>query len=213
MSHANSPGETYFRWYYDNNVWKDMHYRGVRTLKTPSDMWNYQEIICSRGIGWVIETGTRHGGSALFFGDLLQNQGAEGDVITIDVSNAELQVRSHAHIRFMVGDSASPEMVKAVTRLLPAERDPLFMILDSDHSMAHVLRELQAWVPVLRRGDYLVVEDTCVNGHPVRPEFGPGPWEAVEAFLAEHPGSLQHDATRENKFGFTAAPRGFFIKT
>ena len=73
-----------------------------------------------------------------------------------------------------------------------------------------IARDLE---PVLRRGDYLVVEDTCVNGHPVRPEFGPGPWEAVEAFLAEHPGSLQHDATRENKFGFTAAPRGFFIKT
>ena len=34
-------------------------------------MWNYQEIFFERDIEWVIETGTRHGGSALFFADLL----------------------------------------------------------------------------------------------------------------------------------------------
>ena len=212
MSNEPSPGEAYFRWYYHNNIWKDLNYRGVRTLKTPSDMWNYQEIICSRGVAWVIETGTRHGGSALFFADLLQNQGAEGDVITVDVSHAELQVKSHAHIRFVLGDSASPEVVKTVTRMLPADRAPLFMILDSDHAKGHVLRELDAWVPVLRSGDYLVVEDTCVNGHPVRADFGPGPWEAVGEYLAANPGKLLHDAARERKFGFTAAPRGFFVK-
>lgn len=204
--------EAYFRWYYDMGVWKDLHYRGVRTLKCPTDMWNYQEIICSRGIGWVIETGTCHGGSALFFADLLQNQGAQGSVISVDVSHAELQVKSHPRIHFLLGDSASPEIVATVTGLLPQDRAPVFMILDSNHAMAHVLRELDTWVPLLRSGDYLVVEDTCVNGHPVRPGFGPGPWEAVEQYLAHNPGKLLHDAAREAKFGFTAAPHGFFVK-
>ena len=37
-------------WYYDTAVWKNLHYRGIRTLKNPSDMWNYQEIIAARGI-------------------------------------------------------------------------------------------------------------------------------------------------------------------
>jgi len=67
-------------------------------------------------------------------------------------------------------------------------------------------------VPVLRSGDYLVVEDTCVNGHPIRPGFGPGPWEALDAYLAAHPRELIADPLRERKFGFTAAPRGFFVK-
>lgn len=61
------PGQDYFRWFYDNAVWKRMHYRGVRILKVPSDLWNYQEIFVEHGIKWVVETGTRHGGSALFF--------------------------------------------------------------------------------------------------------------------------------------------------
>ena len=205
-------GEAYFRWYYENNIWKDMHYRGVRTLKCPSDMWNYQEIICSRGIGWVIETGTRHGGSALYFADLLQNMGAEGDVISIDVSHDALQVRSHAHLRLILGDSASPALAAQVMGLLPRDRAPIFMILDADHSRDHVLRELETWVPRLAHGDYLVVEDTCVNGHPVRPDFGPGPWEAVQDYLRAHSGQLLPDSVREGKFGFTAAPRGYFIK-
>ena len=54
----------YLKWYYNANVWKRTHYRGVRTLKFPLDMWNYQELMFENNIHWVLETGTRHGGSA-----------------------------------------------------------------------------------------------------------------------------------------------------
>lgn len=206
-------GEAYFKWYYDTGIWKGLHYRGVRTLKTPADMWTYQELIHDHDIQWVIETGTRHGGSALFFADLLALRGARGRVISIDMDAESNWVKEHARIEFLYGDSAAPDMVRLVTSMMPEPRGRIFVILDSDHSRDHVLRELQAYVPIMRSGDYLVVEDTCVNGHPVRPEFGPGPWEAVEQFLAEHPGMLSHDVGREEKFGYTAAPRGFYLRT
>jgi len=44
----------------------------------------------------------------------------------------------------------------------------------------------------------LRVEDSCINGHLVRPEFG-------GLFLA--------DSERETKFGVTAAPAGYLIRT
>src|SRR5262245_6882728 len=175
-----SAGTEYFRWYYDTEVWKRQHYRGVRILKVPTDLWNYQEIFTEHRIHWVVETGTLHGGSALYFADLLQIGRAPGKVITIDVADQARQVLSHPRIEFISASSASEATAARVAALLPAERGALFMILDSDHSKAHVLRELQLLTPLMRRGDYLVVEDTCVNGHPVRPEFGPGPMEALE---------------------------------
>jgi cephalosporin hydroxylase len=83
-------------------------------------------------------------------------------------------------------------------------------MLDSDHAAPHVLRELNAWVPLLRRGDYLVVEDTIINGHPVRPDFGPGPMEAIIEYLAANPGRLVEDKARESKFGCTVAAHGYY---
>jgi cephalosporin hydroxylase len=204
--------EPYFRWFHETGVWKRMHYHGIRTLKFPPDMWNYQEIIFERGIRTVIETGTRHGGSALFFADTLRALGG-GKVISVDIDDSERVLREHPDITFLVGDSAAPAMVEQVMAMLPpAPRAPLFLILDSDHRAAHVLRELRAWIARLSPGDYVIVEDSCVNGHPVRPEHGPGPWEALETFLAEQPTLLNRDAERENKFGATAAPFGFWVR-
>jgi cephalosporin hydroxylase len=204
-------GEAYLRWYYDTAVWKRLSYRGVRTLKNPLDMWNYQEIIAERGIEWVLETGTRHGGSALFFADLLENRRASGFVVSIDVDHDSLQIRGHSKLKLLKGDSASPAVLKSVEELIAQRRAPMFVILDSDHRKAHVLRELAAYVPLMRSGDYLVVEDSCVNGHPVRPDFGPGPMEAMEEFLGSNK-DLIPDTAREGKFGCTFAPRGYFTK-
>jgi cephalosporin hydroxylase len=206
-------GLAYLEWFYNRNVWKYLYYRGVRTLKLPLDMWNYQELIFENDIHWVLETGTRHGGSALFFADLLESGARNGRVVTIDVAHEALDaaVLRHARVSLLLGDSANPKTVRTIRQLIPEERTGgLLLILDSDHSKAHVLRELDALVPLLREGDYVIVEDTIVNGHPVRPDFGPGPLEAIEAYTAQHPKRLIPDLARESKFGCTFALRGYY---
>jgi cephalosporin hydroxylase len=205
-------GEAYVRWFHDGNVWKGMTWHGIRTLKLPSDIWNYQEIIFERRIEHVIETGTRHGGSAVFFAETLAARGALGPVVSVDVDANSRQIKGCEGVHFLIGDSGSPAVVAQAFELLPTRRGALFLILDSDHSRDHVLRELRAWVPMLRTGDYLVVEDTIVNGHPVRPEHGPGPLEAIEQYLAEAPRLLIHDEARESKFGATFAVRGHYVR-
>ena len=207
-----SAGAEYLRAYYDSGVWKRQHYRGVRILKAPTDLWNYQEIFAERSIEWVLETGTRHGGSALYFADLLEMRGASGKVLTVDIDHRDLQLQADPRIELILADSAQPELARQVAKKLPTNRGALFMILDSDHTAAHVARELELLTPLLRPGDYLVVEDTCINGHPVRPDFGPGPMEALVEFLARHPGEFTRDAEREAKFGFTFAPAGYLVK-
>src|SRR5712691_10831035 len=89
----------YLKWYYKANVWKRTHYRGVRTLKFPLDMWNYQELMFEKDIHWVLETGTRHGGSALFFADLLTVDAREGKVVSVDVTHTSVHSLAAAHPR------------------------------------------------------------------------------------------------------------------
>jgi cephalosporin hydroxylase len=210
---VNEAGLAYLEWFYRTNVWKDLHYRGVRTLKLPLDMWNYQEILFEKNIHWVVETGTRHGGSALYFADLLSAGDREGGVVSIDVTHEALNpvVSAHPRIRLLLGDSAAESIKQQVVAHVPSQRrGGLLLILDSDHTASHVLRELKTWVPFLRRADYLIVEDTIVNGHPVRPEFGPGPYEAIVEYLAQNPDRLLPDDARERKFACTFAVRGYF---
>jgi cephalosporin hydroxylase len=136
-------GEAYIRWFVDNNVWKGMTWHGVRTLKLPSDIWNYQEILFERRIEHVVETGTRHGGSALFFADTLAARGVEGRVVSIDIDALSRQLASHNRITFLIGDSAAPAMVEKALALLPPSRGPIFLILDSDGPLEAIAQYLE----------------------------------------------------------------------
>jgi cephalosporin hydroxylase len=106
----------------------------------------------------------------------------------------------------VTGSSGDPELVGGVFRGRPPGERRL-VILDSDHSRAHVLRELELFAPRVPPGGYVVVEDSNANGNPVLPDFGPGPREAIEEFLAAHP-EFEADRSRE-KFLMTFNPGGY----
>ncbi|MCC6394327.1 MAG: class I SAM-dependent methyltransferase [Bryobacterales bacterium] len=193
-------------WYYNqsNRTWNNSRWMGVPVWKMPLDMWIYQEILFDVKPDVLIECGTWKGGSALFFAgmfDLIR----KGRVITVDIQ-AQPKLPSHPRITYITGSSTLQRTVDDVHRLLkPNEK--VMVVLDSDHSKSHVLEEMRLYGRFVSPGSYLVVEDTNVNGHPILPGFGPGPMEAVEAFLATHK-NFTVDTSRE-KFGFTFNPRGF----
>ena len=109
----------------------------------------------------------------------------------------------------MEGSSTSAEVLDQVTAFVQdAER--VMVILDSDHSREHVLRELELYAPLVSKGCYLVVEDTNVNGHPVVPGFGPGPMEALNEFLSGS-NDFEVDRSRE-KLMLTFNPCGYLLR-
>ena len=177
---------------------------GVRALKLPLDLWIFQEIIYETAPELLIETGSASGGSALFYANLFDVLG-QGEVLTIDRDTSQLheRVRDHGRISFLEGDSTD---LTIVSRARDAARNKRTMVvLDSDHSAAHVRRELQAYAPLVSPECYLIVEDT--NASEMQPTLKDGPGEAVAAWLAGRT-DFEIDRSRE-KFMFTFQPRGY----
>jgi cephalosporin hydroxylase len=189
-------------------TWDNTFWLGVPIQKLPLDLIVFQEIIYETKPDVIIEAGTFKGGSALFFAsicDLINHC----RVISLDIKHVG-PLPQHKRITYVIGSSASEETARRVRELIkPGET--VMVDLDSDHKKDHVLQELKIWSPFVTKGNYLIVEDTDLNGHPVRPDYGPGPMEALEEFLKENK-DFAVDQTRE-KFLLTFNPRGYLRKT
>jgi len=177
-------------------------------------MWNYQEILSSLKPSVVIEFGTRYGGSALFFSEVMRQIGGRFRVLSVDI-DAEIisaQTKRDPNIELLTVSSVDPRVAERIAGLRRDYPGPAFAILDSDHSQSHVLAEMKLLRPLLVTGDYLIVEDSNVNGHPVYSSHGPGPFEAMQEYFREYPQDYRRDKVREAKFGFTFATKGFLIR-
>lgn len=192
-------------YYYSGfRTWQNTYWLGIPVQKCPLDLWVYQEIIYETKPGVIIETGTARGGSTLFLAsicDLIR----KGEVITIDIFDSGI---SHPRITKIIGDSISEKVTNQVKKII-GNRSAM-VVLDSDHQKNHVLRELELYSKFVSIGNYLVVEDTNINGHPVLPNYGEGPMEAVKEFLQKED-SFQIDRDKE-KFFLTFFPKGFLKK-
>lgn len=173
-------------------------------MKSPLDLWIYQELINEVKPDIIFETGTHMGGSALFLASMCDLVG-NGQVISIDLNEIQEFYPEHPRLTYWGGKSS-------VDRLLPIEEcalhaDSVMVILDSDHSEAHVRAEIERFAPLVTVDSYLIVEDTAVNGHPILPSHGPGPMEAVNDFLSTTD-EFAIDI-RQEKFLMTFNPRGY----
>lgn len=198
------------RLYYNtrSRTWQNTWWLGVPVIKCPLDLWVYQEILFELKPDVVIECGTSKGGSAYFLSSMCELVG-HGRVITIDLYPKPNRPQ-HKRLTYLSGSSTDERILSELGRLIrDADGDSasVLVILDSDHSRDHVLNELRLYSPLVTPGSYLIVEDTVLNGHPVWPDFGPGPMEAVDIFLSEND-DFVIDTNRE-KFYLTWNPRGY----
>lgn len=136
---------------------------GRPVIQLPEDMVRVQEVLYRVKPDVVIETGVAHGGSLIFYASLFKAM-EKGRVIGIDI-----EIRPHNRkaitehplaslITLIDGSSTAPETVDRVRSLIkPAET--VLVLLDSNHSYAHVAEELEAYAPLVTPGSYIVATD------------------------------------------------------
>jgi len=187
-----------------NRIMTQTTYFGVKALKSPMDAWIYQEIIFETKPDVLVEIGNSSGGGILQLAhlcDLLQ----KGRVIGIDITHAEIPpvVRSHPRITLIESDACTA-VTKVSSLIQPDER--VLIIEDSAHTFDNTLNVLRAYQHFVKPGDYFIVEDG-ICWHGLNLGSKPGPYEAIEAFVAENR-DFQVDRTKASFF-LTWNPKGF----
>jgi cephalosporin hydroxylase len=188
---------------YASDAWTHATWLGAQALKNPLDLWVYQEIMAETRPELIVETGTYRGGSALFLASMCDLLGV-GEVVSIDVEPLRDDYPQHPRLTYLGGRSSTDPAVVDEVRERAAGRNTL-VVLDSDHSQAHVEAELAAYAPLVPLGCYLIVEDSNIGR--IRKDLLPGPLEAVTTFLARSD-AFEIDRERE-KFLITFNPSGY----
>lgn len=169
---------------------------GRPIIQLPEDMIRAQEAIYHIRPDVIVETGVAHGGSLIYYASLCKVIG-KGRVIGVDI-----EIRPHnrtaleAHelypfITLIQGNSTDPRIVEQVREAIrPGES--VMVLLDSNHTLSHVLAELEAYGELVTPGSYLVATDGIMKDLHDVPRGNPAwewdnPQEAVRAFLGSHP--------------------------
>ena len=188
----------------------DQHVGDHGILKHPDDLARYEAVIAATRPEVIVETGTCHGGSALWF----EQHGI--DVITIDNHPlaGDRTRRLCKRVTWILGDSADPAVVRQVAALTAGRRT--MVVLDSDHSGAHVGAEILAYGGLVTPGCYLVVEDGIFRYTPLEvttDHLGAGcagtPLDAVDELLVGN-ADWVHDDRIENLRPITHHPGGWW---
>src|SRR5205814_2614354 len=83
----------YHLWYYNSEIWKRTSWAGAVALKSPLDMWNYQEILFQRRPSLIVEFGTWSGGATVFFAAIIRDLRGRGRVLSLDIDPFRLVPR------------------------------------------------------------------------------------------------------------------------
>jgi cephalosporin hydroxylase len=192
---------------------------GRPLIQLPMDAMALQEIIWTVKPELVIETGVAHGGSLVLSASMLEMIG-QGSVVGVDIEirpHNRQAIESHPlghRIQLIEGSSTAPDVVAQV-RAAAAGKKSVLVCLDSNHTHAHVLAELQAYADLVTVGSYCVVFDTFVEDMPDDYVWTDRPWgkgdnpkTAVWEWLRSHP-EFEIDKSVEDRLLVTSAPDGF----
>ena len=195
---------------------------GVPVIQYPQDLIALQDVIWKSRPDIIIETGVARGGSLIFNASMLGLINSNGFVIGIDIDirqhNRDV-IENHflaKKIKLIEGSSVDKLTVDNVQKIIPTG-SKVMVILDSNHTYEHVLKELEIYSQFVTNGNYLVVMDTIIAEMQPR-HFENRPWDnknnpmkALKEFLTLNDRFIiDQDVT--NKLLLTAAPNSYLKK-
>ena len=167
-------------------------------IKVEEDLDRYRTVIAMTTPEVIVECGTHAGGSARWFRSL------GPDVVTVDIGPVMLD----GSVTVITGSSTDPQIVAQVQTLTEGRRT--MVVLDSDHSAAHVAAEIEAYGPMVTLGCYLVVEDGIVRWMANQPYMG-SPLDAIEECLDGSPDWMR-DVEIERLHPVSMHPAGWWVR-
>lgn len=195
---------------------------GRPIIQFPQDMVAMQELIWEIKPDLIIETGIAHGGSLIFYASILELIGGKGEILGLDIDIREhnkIAIEEHPmfkRITMIEGDSTS-ELIATKVREFAKNKKNIMVVLDSNHTHEHVLKELELYANLVSANSYCVVFDTVVEdmpegSFPNRPwGKGDNPKTAVQEFLKTND-DFVIDKSIEDKLLLTVAPSGYLKK-
>jgi cephalosporin hydroxylase len=190
--------------YWQSLAWRQTTWLGQRVPRPPTDLFAYQELIAKLRPDWIVDIRAGAGGRAWFLATVCDLLG-HGQVIAIERKQAP-KAPQHDRIRYITGRSVDDDMVAEVHDLV-GEPPNALVILGARAPARRISEEYRLYGDLVPVGGYLVVEDTIINGHPVWPNFGPGPAEAVKG-IAERRDDFVSDVSM-SKYRLSFNPNGF----
>jgi cephalosporin hydroxylase len=188
-------------------------YRNIPFLKSPFDIGIYLQLIGKLMPKTVFEIGTKNGGSALFFADMLSVHGIENaSVVSLDIK--PLAEFEDNRITFLQGDAKS--LGETMSEEMLNRPHPWLIIEDSSHFYEDTTAVIAFFEPKMQIGDYLIVEDGIVDflsGDHYR-VYKNGPNKAVFDFFNENPDTFEIDGELCDHYGnnVTYNPNGYLRK-
>ncbi len=168
---------------------------GRPVIQLPEDLIRMQELVYRVRPDVIVETGVAHGGSLVFCASLFKAMD-KGRVIGVDIeirapNRAAIEAHPLAHLITMVEGSSTDPAVAAHVSGLVRPGEVVLVVLDSNHTRAHVLDELETYAPLVSPGSYIIATDGIMEmlaGVPRANEDWTwnNPKAAAEEFVATH---------------------------
>lgn len=197
---------------------------GAPIIQMPADIMATQEVIFKSRPDVIIETGVARGGSVIFMAALQKVLG-DGIVIGVDIDirkhNRETIESSvvNDRIKLIEGPSTDDGVLNEIRSHIP-ENASVMVILDSDHSREHVLKECLAYGKLVTAGQYMVVADTLMGFYDEKSAprersmhwfSGNEPLSALEDFIDIN-SDFVIDPLINGKLVLSSSPRGYLRK-